>query len=307
MASKRPVGREEQRRMRPRHANTNGDVFGGEILRYMDDVGSATAEQYAGEDVVTASINRMSFDEPVDTDDLLILDSQVDYVGDTSITVSVDVYAEEVQTGNRRQTASAYLTYVAEDGNGSVQVPDLDLQTQEEQERYREAVKAKKEAVTHAQGSGLPEPDAWDVESVRRMRPRHAGSNDRILGGEILGVMDETASIAAERYAGEDVVTVSLDTMSFEEPVFTDDLLKMNASVDYVGTSSMVIAVDVQAEDAQTGTERQTGSAYLTFVALDDSGNPVEIDDLHPQTQVEQKRYQEAEQWRDRVLDDLDG
>ncbi len=305
-SSKEPLEQEFLKRMRPSNANKNGDVFGGDVLRYMDEYASTLAEQYAEEDVITASITRMSFEAPIDTDDIVVFETSMDYVGETSMTVGVDVYRAE--NGARTETASAYLTYVAEDDDGdTVTVPALDIDTTDEQDRYEDAEEWKDEAVQHANGPSLPEPAEWDVDgTVRRMRPRHANTNDRVLGGEILSVMDEVASAAAERYAGESVVTASLDTMTFEEPVYTDDLLVMDANVDYVGGSSMVVSVDVSAEDAQEGRSRRTGRAYMTFVALDEDGGTTSVPSLDLADEDEEDRYEAAEEWREKILDDLD-
>lgn len=305
-SSKEPLEQQFLKRMRPANANKNGDVFGGDILRYMDEYASTLAERYAEEDVVTASITRMSFEEPIDTDDLVVFETSMDYVGGTSMTVGVDVYRAE--EGARTETASAYLTYVAEDDDGeTVTVPELDIDTEDEEKRYEAAEEWKEEAVQHANGPSLPDPADWDVDgTVRRMRPRHANTGDRVLGGEILSVMDEVASAAAERYAGQSVVTASLDTMTFEEPVYTDDLLVMDANVDHVGGSSMVVSVDVSAEDAQEGTSRQTGRAYMTFVALDEDGGATSVPSLDLEDEDEEQRYEAAEEWREKILDDLD-
>lgn len=305
--TKHPVEIEKIKRMRPRNANPHRTVFGGEILRNMDEAGSIAAEKYAEEDVVTASINRMSFKEPVETDDLLVLNSRVEYVGDTSITVGVEVYAEDLQNDTRRKTADAYLTYVAQDENGNnVQVPELELETDEDEDLYDDAKAMKEDAEKHTCRDDLPDPSSWDVEYLSGMRPRDTNKSGKVLGGEILKIMDEAAAVAAHRYAREDVVTASLDTMSFEEPVFTDDLLIVNANVDYVGTTSMVISVDIRAEDMQTGNQRQTGKAYMTFVALDGSGNPTEVPELDPDTDEDKERYEAAEEFREEILDSLD-
>ncbi|MDY6770763.1 MAG: hotdog domain-containing protein [Candidatus Nanohaloarchaea archaeon] len=301
MAPKQPLERTDTEQMDEANANSHGNVFGGDILRSMDRYASWTAAAYAEEDVVTASITRMSFEEPVDTDDELVYETRVDYVGDTSLTVAVDVKVADTGTA----TASAYLTYVAQDDDGdTVTVPDLDLDTEDDEDRYEAAEAWKEEAKAHSRGS-LPDPDDWDIEgTVTRMRPRHADEKDKVFGGAILSVMDEVASAAAERYAEESVVTASLDTMSFEEPVYTDDLLVMDANVDYVGSSSMVVAVDVHAEDAQEAEIRDTGSAYLTFVAVDDDG-PMSVPSLDPDSDEEEERYEAAEAWKEKVLDDL--
>ena len=143
-------------------------------------------------------------------------------------------------------------------------------------------------------------------EFTERMRPSNANSRGDVFGGDILSAMDEKASIVAERYAETDVVTASVGNMSFKEPVYTDDVLVLDVSLDYVGESSMTLSVDVYAEDIQADERRETGSAYLTFVAVDENEQPVTVPDLEITTPAEQERYQEAERFRDQILEQLD-
>lgn len=142
-------------------------------------------------------------------------------------------------------------------------------------------------------------------EFTDRMRPSNANSRGDVFGGDILYAMDEKASIVAERYAETDVVTASVGNMSFEEPVYTDDVLVMGVSVDYVGRTSMTVSVDVYAEDIQADERRETGSAYLTFVALDDNEQPIEVPDLDLQTPEEYERYDRAAAFRDRMESEI--
>lgn len=140
---------------------------------------------------------------------------------------------------------------------------------------------------------------------TERMRPSYANSHGNVFGGDILASMDEKASIVAERYAEQEVVTASVGNMSFEEPVYTDDVLVLDVSVDYVGATSMTLSVDVYAEDIQTEERRETGNAYFTFVALDETGSPDTVPELDLETAEQHTRYDEAEAFRDQVLDDL--
>lgn len=290
---------EEQlyRRMRPRNENANGSVFGGDILALMDEAGLLAAEQYADREAVTASISSMSFEAPVDTDALLVADASVESVGETSMTVGVDVEAEDLSTGERTETASAYITYVAKDAYGnSRQVPDLE----EYDDRYWNAAGAKADAIDYRE-EDVPEPDEWDVETPVGMRGRETTADGRVLGGEILREMDLVASVAAQRYAEGTVVTASLDTMEFEEPVYEEDTATFRASIDHVGSSSMTIAVDVQAYGRGEDEPRHTGSAYLTFVALDEDGRPREVPGMQYDTIADQDRAFAAKEVKDRT------
>lgn len=142
MEPKRPVKtvkesqHESSEIMMPQHANNLGHVFGGVILSLMDKVAAIAAYRHARMNVVTASIDRVDFREPVHVGDLVILKSSVNYVGRTSMEVGVRVETENMVTGRRRHTNSCYLTFVAVDRDGRpVPVPDLKPETDEEQRR----------------------------------------------------------------------------------------------------------------------------------------------------------------------------
>ena len=109
------------RLMMPTDGNILGNVFGGAIMRYMDEVAGIVAFHHARKNVVTASIDRMDFYAPVYVGNLLILKAAVNYVGKTSMEVGVRIEAEDPLTGTTAHTGSCYLTFVALDGNGQAQ------------------------------------------------------------------------------------------------------------------------------------------------------------------------------------------
>ena len=98
-----------------------------------------------------------------------------------------------------------------------------------------------------------------------------------VFGGVILSMMDKCAAIAAFRHSRASVVTASIDRVDFREPIYLGDLVVMKASVNFAGRSSMEVGVRVEAEDLLTGRRRHTNSCYLTFVAVDSNGRPIEV------------------------------
>src|SRR5207302_11501697 len=100
------------------------------------------------------------------------------------------------------------------------------------------------------------------------------------------------------------VVTASIDRVDFRQPIHLGDLVVMKASVNYVGHSSMEVGVRVEAEELLTGKRRHTNSCYLTFVAIDPSGAPVEVPELKPETAEEKRRYHAAQERRRRRLEE---
>lgn len=141
-------------------------------------------------------------------------------------------------------------------------------------------------------------------ETSEIMMPGHANNLGHVFGGVVLGMMDKTAAVSAIRHARASCVTASIDRVDFREPIHLGDLVVMKSSVNYVGRTSMEIGVRVEAEDLQTGRRRHTNSCYMTFVAVDRNGRPLEVPDLKPETPDETRRYQAAVERRRRRLEE---
>ena len=126
--------------MMPQNANNLGHVFGGVILSMMDKAAAIAAFRHCRQHVVTVSIDRVDFREPVKVGDLVVMRASVNYVGRSSMEVGVRIEAEDLLTGNRRHTNSCYLTFVAIDRNGrTIEVPLLQPETPDEQRRHQAA------------------------------------------------------------------------------------------------------------------------------------------------------------------------
>lgn len=126
--------------MFPSDANPAGNVFGGAIVKYVDEIAAAVAMRHARKNVVIASMDRMDFHTPVKIGDLITLKASVNYVGRTSMEIGVRVEAENLMSGEVRHAASAYATMVALDTSGKpTEVPRLIPETEDEKRRYREA------------------------------------------------------------------------------------------------------------------------------------------------------------------------
>lgn len=141
-------------------------------------------------------------------------------------------------------------------------------------------------------------------ETSELMMPQDANNMGHVFGGVILSMMDKCAAIAAFRHSRASVVTASIDRVEFREPIHLGDLVVMKASVNFVGRTSMEVGVRVEAEDLLTGRRRHTNSCYLTFVAVDRNGRPIEVPELHPETEAEQRRYAAAQERRRRRLEE---
>ncbi len=126
--------------MNPQHANPAGNVHGGVVMMLIDTAAGVVASRHARSNVVTASIDRVDFLHPVYVGDFMTLIAKLNFVGKTSMEVGVRVETENLITGEKRHTSSAYLTLVALDGNGQPRpVPELILETEGQKRRHREA------------------------------------------------------------------------------------------------------------------------------------------------------------------------
>lgn len=147
----------------------------------------------------------------------------------------------------------------------------------------------------------VAESSIFIVQQMTQMDVNMAGN---VHGGAIMKLIDSTAGIVAVRHASTNVVTAAIDRLDFHNPVYIGELLKLKASINYAGNTSMEIGVRVEAENFLSGERRHTASAYLTFVALDGDGNPTRVPPLELKTEDEERRHAEAkERHRLRVLE----
>ncbi len=124
----------------PNDANPLGNLIGGKVMHLVDVVAAIAATRHARHSCVTASIDNMTFLHPIHIGELVLLKSSVNRAFTTSMEIGVKVWVENLRTGERRHTSSAYLTFVAVDSEGSrVRVPGLEPETADEIRRYREA------------------------------------------------------------------------------------------------------------------------------------------------------------------------
>jgi acyl-CoA hydrolase len=124
----------------PGLTNTHGTIFGGILMQWIDIAAGIAAGRHAGGPVVTASMDRLHFLEPVQLGAVVILQAQVNYAARTSMEVGVRVLCESQESSERRQTTRAYLTFVAVDEGGRpCPVPPLHPETAEEKRRFADA------------------------------------------------------------------------------------------------------------------------------------------------------------------------
>ncbi len=125
----------------PQDANVLGNILGGRVMHLVDIAAAIAAHRHSNSHVVTASVDYVDFRNPIRIGELILLRSHINRVFRTSMEVGVKVFSENVLTGQRKHTTTAYVTFVAIDENGRPKaVPPLLLETAEDRRRYRDAL-----------------------------------------------------------------------------------------------------------------------------------------------------------------------
>ena len=138
----------------PAQTNPLGKLLGGHVMHLVDMVAAMAAHRHSNSYVVTASVDYIDFRNPISLGELVILKSQVNRAFRTSLEVGVEVYSENVLTGERKHTTSAYVTFVAIDVKTGQpkEVPPLIVKTAEERARYEGALERRKIRLAHRYG-----------------------------------------------------------------------------------------------------------------------------------------------------------
>jgi len=127
------------------------------------------------------------------------------------------------------------------------------------------------------------------------MTPDMANFSGNVHGGTILKLLDQVAYACASRYAGRYVVTLSVDQVTFREPIHVGELVTFLASVNYTGSTSMEVGIKVMTENIRSQTTRHANSCFFTMVAMDDTTRkPVTVPPLEPATPNQQRRFDAA-------------
>lgn len=124
--------------------------------------------------------------------------------------------------------------------------------------------------------------------------PSETNPIGNMFGGELLARMDRAASIAARRHSRRIVVTASVNHVAFNKMIPLGSVVTVEAKVSRAFNSSMEVYMDVFIEDRESGERSLSNEAIYTFVAVDETGNPVRVPEIVPETELEKKRFEAA-------------
>lgn len=133
--------------------------------------------------------------------------------------------------------------------------------------------------------------EASKITIAELMLPSHTNFSGKIHGGYILSLLDQIAFASASKFSGHYCVTASVDTVDFLKPIEVGELVTLKASVNYVGKSSMIVGIRVEAENIQTGIVKHCNSSYFTMVAKDQKGNNTQVPGLLLSNDDEIRRF----------------
>ena len=132
------------------------------------------------------------------------------------------------------------------------------------------------------------------VEATHLVLPSDTNSHGTAFGGKVMQWMDIAAGIAGGRHSNKPVVTLAVDDLHFERPIHLGDVVVVRAMVNHAGSTSMEVGVRVDREEPATRRQEHCISGYFIFVAVDADGRPTSVPPIHPKTEEEQRRFDNA-------------
>jgi acyl-CoA hydrolase len=287
----------------PQHAGAPGQIYGGRMMEWIATAGTLAASRIARGPVAVGAMDDLDFLHPVRVGEIAILRARVEWIGRTSLEVGVRVYSEQPATGERHPTLSSHLAFVAIDEAAHPRPVGARITPADDRERaVAEAARVRREARRARLGRRAErvgdvgdetEGFRWRFEASRFVFPEDALHGTLMFAGKLLLVVDEAAGILAVRYARSPLATASMDALEFSAPIRVGDLVTLRGTLNRVGTRSMEIGLTVLSEAPFTGEVRHTCTAYLTFVKLRGTGEP--LAPLPPANAVEARHAAAAE------------
>lgn len=132
------------------------------------------------------------------------------------------------------------------------------------------------------------------VTMTELVLPNDTNTLNNMMGGRMMHLMDIVSAIAAQKHSNRIVVTASVDNVSFSYPIKLGNVVTLTAKVTRAFNSSMEVHIEVIAEDLQSNTKIKSNEAFFTFVAVDQIGNPIDVPELIPETEIEKDFYDNA-------------
>lgn len=289
----------------PRHANPINLLHGGIALEWIIATSNLAATRVARGPVVLASLDHVFFVSPVRIGENSVITSWVELVGETSLSLTTLMEAENPETGERRVTTLAHLTMVAVDRDlrprkvSAVVKPSdsveemLFLDAMRRRSMGNRCSRNKLEVIRDV---SKPKPlvPGLSLESYRFAYPEDTVMLDVVDASKLLYVMDELAGITGLRYVHDPVVTASVDYTCFYSPIWVGETIQFYSALTFVGRKSIETTVKVVSRNEMTGDERHITTAYFTLVHVGPDGRSKPVPQYKPRDKEEEAIYMEG-------------
>ena len=317
---------ELSRIMLPDDTNIMGNVHGGTILKLIEQAGAIVSARHcnsssdsrkATEPLVTvlARVEHMDFYQPMYVGEIAQVHAAVTYTSPRSVEVSVDVWAENVLTGSRRNTNRAKLWYVAFPLSSAdlktkvAPVPPLVGLSEEEAreglKRYQTQKASRAAAINSQSRQGLTHVSTYYPTSevlkdtvlgsqstlASLVLPSDCVNGTHLMGGALMKMMDNAAGICAARHCRSRAVTACIDAIDFHSPIVNGEVVFCTARIVFCSSKSMEIEVITEAEGLTPGSRRVTNTAYFTFVSIGSDKRACNVPPLELRNDEERQRF----------------
>jgi len=288
----------------PQHANPAGTLYGGWMMNWIVTAGNLAASRLTRKPLILASIEDLFFIQPVRIGDVVTVKAMVEYVGKTSLEVEAVVFCKPLN-GEEKLCTRARMSFVSSDAQGKPIAIEQRIEPADEKEmkiyQYAKEIRERRLARIAQRKQKVRDTNLEDVGQLslrvyRLVFPEDAIYGNLMYGGKLLLILDEIMAIMAMKFAKGTIVTASLDALDFYHPIYVGNILILASSLNYTGRSSMEIGVKVLAEDPINNTVQHTCTAFSTCVKVDENGRPRPLTSFTPRTDVEKRRWAEAEQ-----------
>ncbi|XP_056592059.1 acetyl-coenzyme A thioesterase [Triplophysa dalaica] len=308
----------------PCHANHQGELGAGQLLKWMDTIACLAAERHAGTACVTASMDDIQFEETVRVGQVINIKARVNRAFTTSMEVGIYVTVQEVLNRVMKRVCAAFSTFVTKPrGTQKVTLRPLDLQDSAEEmlehslasERRRLRLYNEEAFINlmsdyyNLQEKGFVDISGlWNkkaivptvttqltrVESIELVLPPHANHHGNTFGGQIMAWMENVATVAASRLCGRYPSLGAVDMFRFRGPSSVGDRLVFKAMVNNAFQTSVEVGVRVEAyncEEWNEGTPRHINSAFMIYYLPGPNGDRPTIPDVTYTTHDEERRF----------------
>ena len=295
------------------YENTNymGRLHGGDMLSFLVDIGMLSAMKVAKGFAVLASLDDVVFKKPILLGDVITVDAETQYVGNTSMEVSM----KAIKGGETLVEATGVYVKVDDLLRPTVIENKIQPGDEEEKKKYEEALNRRRNRVIDKTLRYVTEDPTQGLThrlvSTIYVTPDMTYNGRIISAGKLLKIMDDIGGALSLSYIGyegygkgDSVVTVSANSMSFYTPVRLGDILEIRAGISYVGNTSLETTINVIRIDPENFNKEHVTTAYFNYVRIDNNGRPVKLKPYTPQNEYEKKVFEKALERRKKLRRD---